>query len=178
MISETVTYQDHFTKEEVTETWWFHVSRADAAELVLGGKGDVASYLQSIIDSGDGEAVIKYFKKLLRMSVGKQVGRHFVRSETGGDDFMFTPAYDEIFMRLVTNAEYAAAFCNGLMEELVRSMQTDAPPKAKKVYSSKELLEMPQEEFDEVVGTDIHEMSREHFLIASQRKWGAQGTAA
>ena len=82
MLKKSITYED-FNGNEVTEEFAFHLSKADLIEMEAERRGGLAAYLQHIIDSNDGAAIINAFKDLLLRSIGKvsEDGKRFVKSE-------------------------------------------------------------------------------------------------
>lgn len=130
MLKKTITYTD-FNGKEVTEDFYFHLSKADLIELEMSqhGEGGMAAWLKKIVDSNDGKAIINEFKKLILNSYGQKSpdGKRFVKSDALRDEFMSTEAYSTLFMELCTNTEAAANFVNGIvpagMEAEIAKMQ-------------------------------------------------------
>jgi hypothetical protein len=61
------------------------------------------------------------------------------------------------------------------MAEIVKKSQNDPtlfelPEKGYDEYTKDELLDMPKEKFDKIVGTDLTKMSREQLILATRRK--------
>lgn len=116
MLKKTITFEN-FSGGETTEDHYFHLSKADLVELEMTHKGGLQGYIQRIVDSNDGKAIIEEFKRLIMMSYGKknEDGTRFVKNEELRQDFLSSPAYDSLFMELVTDAKKAAAFVNGII---------------------------------------------------------------
>lgn len=118
MLKKTITYTD-FNGKEVTEDFYFHLSKADLIELEVGqqGEGGMAAWLKKIVDSNDGKAIIGEFKKLILNSYGQKSedGKRFVKSDALRDEFMSTEAYSTLFMELCTDTTAAANFVNGIV---------------------------------------------------------------
>lgn len=120
MIAKTITYKD-FNDVERTETFYFHLSETELAEMEVSKHG-LSEYFKRITDSKDTEEIMRAFKELLCMSYGvkSEDGRKFVKSEELTQDFVSTNAYNELFMELAGNEEAAIAFCNGIIPARIR----------------------------------------------------------
>lgn len=116
MLKKTITYPD-LDGNPVTEVFYFNLSKAEIAEMELRHQGGLGAYLQRIVESQDGAAIIDTFKDIIRKAIGRRSedGRRFVKSEEIADDFMQTEAYSQLFMELVTNADAAANFINAIV---------------------------------------------------------------
>lgn len=116
MLKKTITFEN-FEGKEVTEDHYFHLSKADLVELEMTHKGGLQAYIERVVQSQDGRAIIEEFKRLILMSYGKKNpdGSRFIKNQELRDDFLSSPAYDVIFMELVTDADKAAAFVNGII---------------------------------------------------------------
>lgn len=119
MLAKKVTYTD-FNGEERTETFYFNLTKAEVAEMQLTHPGGYTEYIQRIIDSKQQEEIIRIFKELLLKSYGEKSedGKHFRKSKEISEEFSNTEAYSEIFVELMTNANEAAAFVNGIMPKV------------------------------------------------------------
>lgn len=116
MLKKRITYED-FNGEEVTEEFYFNLSKAELVELELSRPGGMQEHLQKIVESEDGKAIITEFKELILMSYGQRSedGKRFVKTQAMRDDFASTEAYSQLFFELCTDAEKAAEFVNGII---------------------------------------------------------------
>lgn len=172
LLKETITFED-VDGNSVTEDFYFNLSKSELVEMTLSVKGGFDEYLKSVLSSDDGGVIMAAFKDILAQSVGErsQDGRSFMKSDDYTKRFLQSNAYEELFVRLVTDADYAAKFVNGIvpkdMERLIGRKVEDVKPHE---YSEQDLLAMSQEAFEGVVGTDPRKMSREHLIIAARRR--------
>lgn len=133
--------------EEVTETYYFNISTAEIAKMALIEGDDLAEKLQKIVDSKDGAKIIETFEGIIRMSVGarSEDGRNFVKTPSITEAFMGSEAYGQLFLELVTKADVAAEFINGVMpgdlKEKAKALQAAG-------FSPKKVIdgELPKEE--------------------------------
>lgn len=132
MLKKTITYND-FNDHEVSEDHFFHLSKADLVELEVGHDGGLSNALQEIVNSNDGKKIILEFKKLILASYGLKSddGRRFIKNDQIRDEFASSEAYSTLFMELVTDADKAGEFVNGIvpkgMDTQVDNVFKDAP---------------------------------------------------
>lgn len=126
MIKKTITYKT-FDGEEVTEDFFFHLSRADIVELEVSRKGGLQETLKQLIESEDGAEIMELFKKILGMSVGRKSpdGKRFIHSEEIRNDFFQSNAYDVFFIELVTNTDVQIEFIQGIVPADMMAEATD-----------------------------------------------------
>lgn len=119
MLAKKVTYTD-YNGEERTETFYFNLTKAEVTEMQLTHPGGYAEYIQRIIDSKQQEEIVAIFKDLLLKSYGEKSedGKYFRKSKEISENFSNTEAYSEIFVELMTNADEAAKFVNGVMPQV------------------------------------------------------------
>lgn len=122
MLKKTITFED-LDGNPVTEDFYFHLSKAEVAEMEMSVKGGLTTYLQRIVAEEDGPKLIEMFKDLLTRTVGKRSedGRRFIKNQEIIDDFVQSDAYSEMFIELASNAEQAAAFVNGIVPSSMQS---------------------------------------------------------
>ena len=128
MLKKTITFKD-LDDNDVTEDFYFNLSKAELTELELTYPGGFTAHLERVIESEDGAQIISTFKDVILRTVGKRSedGRRFIKSDEIRDDFVQTDAYSEMFMELCTSAEAAATFIKGivpndLLEEINKQM--------------------------------------------------------
>lgn len=127
MYKKTITYTD-YNGVERTETFYFHLSKAELAEMELSKAGGFEAYIQRIIDADDRETIIKLFKDLILKTYGEKdaTGKRFIKSEELSTAFSQTEAYSELFMELASNTDFAIEFVNGLVPDDVRKQAEKA----------------------------------------------------
>lgn len=134
MLKKTITFKD-LDGNDVTEDFYFNLTKAEVAEAELSFKGGLSIYLNEIIAAEDGGAIIKAFKEIIKLAVGRRSedGRRFEKSEEITNDFLQTDAYSQMFMELVTNATLAAEFVQGIVpadmaDEMKKTIAAEATP--------------------------------------------------
>ena len=126
MIKKTITYTDYNGLER-TEDFLFNMSKAELMEMEIATVGGYADMLKKIIDAQDQPTLVQIFKKFVLSAYGEKSpdGRQFVKSEALSTAFSQTPAYSILYMELVTDANAAAEFVNGVIPEDMK--QKNAP---------------------------------------------------
>ena len=127
MLKKTITFED-FDGNDVTEDFYFNLSKSDIAEMEMSQKDGLTKYIKRIVAENDGAKLIVIFKELLIKSVGKRSedGRRFIKNQEITDDFVQTNAYSELFVELATNADAAAAFIAGVVPESMKNAIEEA----------------------------------------------------
>lgn len=118
MIVKTVTYTD-FNGDERTESFWFHLSRPELTEMLLGIDNNIETYIKTLIKSENYYELVKIFEKLLLDAYGEKSedGRRFMKTPEKTNEFSESEAYSVLFTELTTNEEKASEFVNGLISK-------------------------------------------------------------
>lgn len=109
-----VDYNGHEREEECA----FNLNEAEIVEwLTTTGDYTLDKKLERVAKERNGKEIMATFKDLIYRSYGKVSldGRRFDKTEETKLDFMETPAYSVLFMRLVTDAHAAADFVNKII---------------------------------------------------------------
>lgn len=116
MLKKTIPYTD-YNGTERTETFYFNLSKAELMEMEMGTKGGFAEMLNGIIEAKDAPSIMKVFKDVILKAYGEKSadGKRFMKSEEISKAFEQTEAYSNLFMELVTDADKAAEFINGII---------------------------------------------------------------
>jgi hypothetical protein len=162
VLKKTITYTD-FNGDEVSEDFFFHLSKAELIELEMSYEGGMSDWFQKIIAAEDGKTIMEFVKKIILTSYGQKSadGRRFVKTQELRDEFASTEAYSVFFVELVTDAEKTAEFANGvlpqgLVEEAMKLTTADLqlvvpdPVPEPRVLTKTELEEMSREDLLEL----------------------------
>ena len=115
MFIETFKYED-FDENPREETCCFHMSESDLTDLNIRN-GGLPAYLQRIIEVQDNQALADLFKGLIIRSYGVKSldGRKFDKSAEVVAEFMQTPMYDQLYMHMLSDTDYALKFIVGIL---------------------------------------------------------------
>lgn len=118
MLKRTITYKD-WNDVERTEDFYFNLTKTEVTEMELSTEGGLVEKIHRIVARQDGTEIMKVFEDVLLRSYGQKSpdGRRFMKSDELSREFSETPAYDVLFMELVTDPEKAAAFINGIVPQ-------------------------------------------------------------
>ena len=117
MLKKTITYKDYNGLER-TENFYFNLTETEIMEMEVGTVGGLAEMITKIVEAKDAPAIMKTFKDLLLKAYGEKSldGKRFEKKNGQlAEAFAETEAYSIIFMELVTDAEKAAEFINGII---------------------------------------------------------------
>jgi hypothetical protein len=134
MIKKTMTFEN-WDGEEVTETFWFHLTPAELAEMEFTMMGGLKQTLQDIVESMDTQQILEKFKLIVSKSIGirSEDGKRFRKSEEITNDFMESAAYSPFFLELLQDSAFAATFFRGVMPFLPEDYEQKAKIQAKEM---------------------------------------------
>lgn len=163
MLKKIITYKN-LDGDDVTETFYFHLSKAEITEMELSEEGGLAEKLKTIIATNDRPTIIATFKMLISKTVGRRSedGKRFIKTQEITDEFMQTDAFSELFMELVSNTEAAAQFIVGVVPADISDKLTEV---ATREIKGIEDVQLPSEEktFDDFTDDELLEMSDEDY---------------
>jgi hypothetical protein len=163
VLKKTITYTD-FNDEEVSEDFFFHLSKAELVELEMSHQGGLSEALKRIVEAEDGKGIVQEFKNIILSAYGQRSsdGKRFIKNQQLREEFESTEAYSTLFIELVTNTDAAIEFINGVIpsgmaEEAAKlaavdlkvvedSVEVDPKPEPR-VLTQREVREMSPEEF-------------------------------
>jgi hypothetical protein len=166
VLKKTITYND-LDGNPVTEDFWFHLSKAELAEMEMSTGNGMTEKLKEIITSSYGRR--------------SEDGRSFIKKSEWTAHFIGTEAFSELFVELMTDGVANVEFIKGIVppdlatnikDPIAPSSDNNADPAERTVdqYSRDELLALSDEEFDKLAGTEPLKMSPAVLMIAYQRK--------
>lgn len=142
MLKKTITFENPFTNNTVTEEHYFHISKADLVEMEMeenattytGPDGEtrtgMSAKIQNIVDSNDGKAILAELKDIIRRAYGKKDGDRFLKSKALWEEFEGSEAYSQLIFELCTDADAAADFMNGVVPANLDQVAAEIQAKA------------------------------------------------
>lgn len=111
MLSKTLTYTN-YSGVEVTETFYFNLTKAELTLWETSEDGGVSTRLQRMVDSKDGKTIMATFYDVMMRSYGEKSddGRRFIKSPELSKAFSETVAFDIIFSEMMADPEKALDF--------------------------------------------------------------------
>lgn len=123
MLKKTITYTD-WNGEERTEDFYFNLTRVEIYELEYDVEPgtSLTEVLDTLVKSKDYGRLIGTIKKVILTAYGEKSadGKRFMKGEDIRRSFEENPAFDELYMSLITDPKKIAEFIVGIMPSSVR----------------------------------------------------------
>lgn len=118
MFKYTSTYTD-YNGTERTEDFYFNLTKNEILQWEWGVENGLTNVIDRIVKAQDGPQIIEYFKELILKAYGEKSddGRRFIKSEELSIAFSQTPVFDELYIKLFTDSDYAAEFVRGMLPD-------------------------------------------------------------
>lgn len=177
MLKKSITYTN-FNDEEVTEEFYFNLSKAELVKMEVSRDGGMKEHLERIVATNDGKQIIAEMEKIVQAAYGvkSEDGKRFIKTPELWEEFKTSEAYSVFFMELVTQADKAAEFVNAviprdLQEQVSRAQMEiaaeeatadepkplvepeDAPPPGPRKLTEAELREIDADELKSGLAT-------------------------
>lgn len=125
MLKEREKYID-FNGVEREEDFYFHLTEAEIVLMEFNTKGGFEQMVKNIIDAKEEGRLASIIEELLLKAYGKKSpdGRTFDKSEEISNEFKHTMAYSNIFIRLVSDANYTAKWIEGVISQPTAQKET------------------------------------------------------
>lgn len=155
MLKRTITYENSFTNERITEEHYFHINKANIVEMEMEEHNLVyrakngeehtgpRARLMKIMDSEDGKAIMAEIKEFIRRSYGKRVGDKHLKSDAIWEEFSSSEAYSQLIFDLCTDAEMASSFINGIWPSNMEQIAAEVKAKAEKLELAQQNDDVP-----------------------------------
>ncbi len=125
MLKKTIKFVDYFGDER-EEDFYFNLSKAELMRLQLGTVGGLTERIKGILAAKNVPAMMDMFEDIILKSYGEKSddGRRFIKSEELAKAFSETPAYEQLFMEILTEEGAAAEFIKGIIpSELAKELE-------------------------------------------------------
>lgn len=160
MLKKTIRYTD-FDGTDRVEDLYFNLSEVELLEMaVLHDRGveGAAAFFRELAESKDPKKIMPAVKNLLVLAYGERSedGRHFRKSEDITDNFVSSAAYQEMFMQMMSDPDTIKGFFKGALP----AKYLQALNELERDHSVEELINMDDEQFEAIVGTDTKRMNK------------------
>lgn len=199
MLKKTIVYKD-LDGNPITQDFYFNLTKAELVQMEFSAQGGLKSFLEKLVMERDGGAIMSHFESILGAAYGERDpdGIHFIKSDDRREwnRFKQKGAWDVLFMELIESTDGGANFIRqivpsdlaeklkegegltDIVEQLIGEQASTGnlpPDQADTIrtvadYTEQELLDMPQEEFDALVGANPQKWPRPVMLVAMRRK--------
>lgn len=106
-------YED-YNGVEREEDFYFNLTTTELMKMEYGTEGGLAEKIKKINAAKDTIQIMNTFEEFLKLSYGQKSddGKRFIKSPELLKEFMETPAYSQIYIRLGTDEKAAVDFIN------------------------------------------------------------------
>lgn len=120
MFKKTVKYEN-FLGEEKTKDFYFHLTKSELLELTSSTNG-MEQRVKRMIETKDQVAILQEMRAIVNLAIGvrSEDGETFLKNDTIRAQLMFSPAYDELLMELLTDDNAAAEFIQQMLPKDMR----------------------------------------------------------
>ena len=127
MLKKEITYEN-FDGEEVTDTFYFNVSKPEIIELEVEIEGGFGRMMERIVEANNTKLLVQEFKRIILLAYGvkSEDGKRFIKSDELREEFSQTAAYSELFMQLALDADAAAEFIKAILPRDLSDTLEDA----------------------------------------------------
>lgn len=130
MFKKTITYTN-FDDVEVTKDFYFHLTKTELIEMTLDDS--MRDRIKRITETQDKLGILKEYKALVRLAIGvrSEDGETFIKDEKTQELLMSSPAFDELLLELMINADAGVGFIRQLIPEKMQEKLRAELEKAK-----------------------------------------------
>ena len=116
MLKETIKYTD-FNDVEREEDYYFNLTKTELIRMEMSKNGSLTALLTKITKANDMPEIFEAMENLILKAYGEKSvdGRRFDKSEEISANFMNSLAYDVLFDKLTSDANYAYKFLMGIL---------------------------------------------------------------
>lgn len=145
MYKTTVSYND-FEGIKREETLYFNLTTAELVKLENSIAGGLEKRIKKMLERQDVPTIMSTMEDLIRKAYGQKSmdGRKFVKSEEVYQDFLYSGAYDAFYMSVITDADKANEFLDGIIPADIRAKVAEFEKNGGKVEVDGKVIEMPK----------------------------------
>jgi hypothetical protein len=116
MLTKAITYTD-YNGNKKTKNFYFNLTKTELAKMELLNKAGMEETIKQMINEDDREKIVSLFESLVLGAVGEKSadGERFEKSDEIRAAFQQHPAYDVLFMELISNSKSMADFINAIV---------------------------------------------------------------
>lgn len=122
MLKKTITFEN-WNGESCEQTFFFNLTRTELAQLEYSHGGGLTEWIKKAVETRDGKVILATFEEIIKATYGEKSldGMSFIKTDEIFAKFKGSPAYDILYMELVTDGEKAAQFILDCMPKDLRA---------------------------------------------------------
>lgn len=119
MIKQHIKFYDVIEEKEVEKDFYFHLNKAEIIRILSrAGEVDWETYVRNILDSNDPDKILNLFESIIHDAVGQRTPEGlFVKTKDFRDAFIASEAYGELFVKFLSEEEFAQKFWQSIIAE-------------------------------------------------------------
>lgn len=127
MLKKTISFTN-WNDEACEQTFYFNLTKTELAQLEYSHGGGLTEWIKKAVETRDGKVILATFEEIIKATYGEKSldGMTFLKSDEIFNKFKGSPAYDALYMELVTDGEKAAKFIIDCMPKDLREEATKA----------------------------------------------------
>ena len=116
MLTKAITYTD-YNGNKKTKNFYFNLTRTELAKMELTTKAGIEETIKQMVNEDDREKIIELFESIVLGAIGEKSadGEYFNKSEEIRERFVNHPAYDILFMELISSSKSMSDFINAVV---------------------------------------------------------------
>lgn len=116
MLTKAITYTD-YNGNKKTKNFYFNLTKTELTMMELTDNAGILETIKKIVNESDRKKIVEMFERIVLGSVGEKSadGEHFEKSEKIREDFKNHPAYDVLFMELISSDKTMSDFINAIL---------------------------------------------------------------
>lgn len=116
MLKKTITYND-LDGNKLVEDFYFNISGAEITELAGAEENVLLQSIEKIQQKAKPGDVVSALKEIISFSVGRRSenGKSFIKSDDIRTEFLYSDAYSELLLELLTHPLETIEFVNGVI---------------------------------------------------------------
>lgn len=116
MLTKAITYTD-YNGNKKTKNFYFNITKTELTMMELTENAGMLETIKKMINESDRKKIVEMFEKIVLGSVGEKSadGELFIKNDKVREDFKNHPAYDVLFMELISSDKTMSDFINALL---------------------------------------------------------------
>lgn len=116
MLIKAITYTD-YNGNKKTKNFYFNLTKTELAKMELTNKAGMIETIKAMVNEDDREKIINLFESIVLGAIGEKSadGEYFIKNEQIIENFKSHPAYDILFMELISSEKAMADFVNAVV---------------------------------------------------------------